>query len=70
MKYKLHNLIDNNIDWKFNFPETLYYGWAEYFVKYQKSFVSDKNKLLSTQTNFVLNSNKYRHLVNKVYFSN
>ena len=51
MKYKLHNLIDNKIDWKSNFPETSYDGWAESFVKYQKSFVSDKPQSLPTQTN-------------------
>ena len=36
MKYELHNLIDNKIEWKSNFPETLYDGWAESLVIYQK----------------------------------
>ena len=51
MKYELHNLIDNKIDWKSNFPETSYDGSAESFMKYQKSFVSDKPQSLPTQTN-------------------
>ena len=42
MKYESHNLIDNKIDCKSNFPKTSYDGWAEFVVKYQKSFVSDK----------------------------
>ena len=44
LKYKLHNLIDNKIDWKSSISETSYVKWADSFKKYQSYFLDVPNE--------------------------
>ena len=44
LKYELHNLIDNKIDWKSSSTVTSYNKWADSFKKYQSYFVDVPNK--------------------------
>ena len=43
MKYELHKLVDNKIEWHSKIPEVDYEKWSTSFITYQKSFSSNDN---------------------------
>ena len=43
MKYELHKLVDNKIDWHSKIPEVDYEKWSTSFITYQKSISSNDN---------------------------
>ena len=44
LKYELHNLIDNKIDWKSSISVTSYDKWADSFKEYQSYFLDVPNE--------------------------